>query len=499
MSLLSSPLRSPLRSALQYPQSSIGGGIPDKYMLTSGRAQRAGSRTVSSAGQEYIASQSNFTNVPYATLGIRLAFSQWYCDSTGEHDAGNSRQITGISVVVGGVRIQLANSAFTVPDGGDYIFTDDTVSIPANANYGIIVSDYVVAGGYRCGTVRANGNAPYSGEASLDRVATGATTRDNYLVQGGTAFGVLTTGATVFSPVAICAKGWWVAAGSPPVSVIVGDSRGNGDRDSFYDVPVGGVFGSESRALNDNTSSVRRGFLNLSVPGTSFAVLNSGGFGKRAALLAALGSPFSRWLCEMGVNDAGGALANAPAAYAYLQTINPVPIVQLGILPYVDSTALSTYGFTDSSRMTIHADFQTFNEAAKNTLVSGKIAAFIDNRGIVDTTAGSGVAKGSQFSSTVAVDFVATTLTLNAAPALYSRLYATPGTATFRSLGIVSAVVDNGNSTYTCSFRNGTLTGVLTAGTVICDQQTEDGLHYFTEPTIRLMAPIIAAKVAGVI
>lgn len=457
-------------------------------MFSSNRQGNFTQYTAASASNVYQVDFTSYDSPPYDIVCPRLVFAGIYCNATGNYEQplGNDVLFQGVVIEIAGTRYPLTvggSSSFTVTNGSWAITDENTIVIPANTRYRIGVATNVAAGQYRLTPSKSNATEG-------DAYKTGTTDVSSYLTSGTLSTG---TGTFQVAPVMQVARGW-LKAGKPPVPLVMGDSIGWGKNEDMLWNEVPMICGFINRALNDNASSTRYPYCNLCVPSANF--YDGTKFSVRGAILAALNYPFTSIISEMGINASNGAQAVTlwPAWGTFLKTLGNKPVLQTTMLPRAIG-ALNLGGTSLAGQTKV--DFSAYNTFIRNH-ADANISGHIDMGGIVEPTLDDGRWLVPSYTSTVAAAYTYgdSTITLTDRPNIGDSLIVDPGLSTYKLLGPIYAI--SGTGPYVASLRKGA-TGSFAVGAVVAAQITNDLLHPLTPAALMLMAPVIAAKNAGVI
>jgi hypothetical protein len=457
-------------------------------MFSSNRQGNFITYTAASASNVYQVDFTSYDSPPYDIVCPRLVFAGIYCDATVnyEHPLGNDVLFQGVVIEISGTRYPLTvggSSSFTVTNGSWAITDENSIVIPANTRYRIGVATNVASGQYRLTPSKSNATEG-------DGYKTGSTDVSSYLTSGTLSAG---TGTFQVAPVMQVARGW-LKAGKPPVPLVMGDSIGWGKNEDLLWNEVPMIVGFINRALNDNVSSTRYPYCNLSVPSATF--YDATKFSVRGAILSYLDYPFTSIISEMGINASNGAAAVTgwPAWGAFLKTLGNKPIVQTTMLPRAIG-ALNLGGTSLAGQTKV--DFSSYNTFIRNH-TDANISGHIDMGGIVEPALDDGRWLVPGYVSTIAAPYTSGDLTITLAdlPNLGDTLIADYGNATYKLLGPIYAI--SGTGPWVASIRKNA-TGSFAVGVGVASQITNDLLHPLTPAALMLAPRVIAAKNAGII
>jgi hypothetical protein len=472
------------------------------------------------------------------TMSPQLSFAGFIAN---EIPLGNDYNVEGVWIEVVGTKYDLkvnGSTSFVVPNGG-FVVTDedDSIKIPANTVIRIGWANNAAIGLSRpsggavvlptatYGTADGRGDMLIASGSSLLATAKANTTGNQVGVPGA----ALYYGA----PIAACAKPDGAAAIAAAKSVlVVGDSIGWGANDNafFYGMTAaeGGAQGYVSRGLGDTTNG-RIPRINLCVPGTRYPDLGVGnpaesgsggttvkGFGVRAAILAAMGNPFSTIICEMGINTvsnetgtaqqiADNTRAKALAAWTYLKTLGNKKLIQTTMTPQTQSvtdggaTNYFKWSSADETKQTRGADGAHVALDAYIVSKPAPLDAVIDVRPYLESSSGSrkwSRPANQQGTLTAAVSANATTFQMTGwLPSLGDAIIMTPGDTTDTTDSPVIVAVSGNASASTITVRNSSqITKAHASGDAVIGIFTNDGTHTTTQGARAAKQAIIASK-----
>lgn len=505
----------------------FGGSTPpqpaDPYMFASARsitsawgAVPATSGGTASSTFQYECSAMAQPMMPYALPSPRILMVNFNTvNGAVEANVGNELIVEGASIEIAGVRYPVkfnGQNGITIPDGGwAWSDPDDSIIVPPNTRWATIVATQVANGGNRVTTVQANNvldAAIYGG--LQDRRAASATASQAALVSG-TGNIAATIGFRSANAFAVVAKGW-VAAGKPPVHLIVGDSRGWGSNDYNYkNQDPTGVSGFIARALIDS-ASVRMPSLNLCIPGTAYSAVTGGAFDKRTAMLAAVGFPFTHIISQHGTNNGNGTTCiTGYEAYAtVLKAAGNRPIIQIDMPAKGSTFADASYGATTYANQTGVPDYANWNtwvandgkvaDAGTGGTVTAKMDGHISLVGVVSESAASTKWGTSGFVCNVVADKASgvNTLVVDARPPDDSILWLRSPTGSASGACRPGTIQDNvpqaGQYTLGLSSSLPSLSLVIPTGSVATEVYTVDLIHETINAAKKEAAAIILVK-----
>lgn len=257
------------------------------------------------AGREYQLVNLSFGTPDFVTRKYRFFFPAFRDAGGVESAASNAYVVDGFSLKVGGVWYD--GPGFTVDPAVDDcgyltppLYTGD---IPPNSTLEFRAVMHVNAGQRFLGGIHLmtqNGEAQEGTDAAgaaalIAKLTNGAAVTNNSGIVNG----------SHFSPGYAVAEGWDGATEARRVYCVIGDSLSWGSDDSALLADARGVFGWIARGLDDNVSSVRHPFLNISNSGDSMGVMQlQSGWGRRLRSIQKCPNvPFTHIIDALGQND----------------------------------------------------------------------------------------------------------------------------------------------------------------------------------------------------
>ncbi|WP_062111169.1 hypothetical protein [Aureimonas sp. AU40] len=492
-------------------------------MLASSRLQALSSRVQVTSSDTYkMRYIAEWTSL-WTEYGRSFALAAWYGN---EQPLGNDWPIKAMVLEVNDVKYNLTyngQEAFTISDG-TAIWTDELpVVIPANSVIRVGVADELAVGQYRPsqGPVFLPRSVVQTSSGRGDAILSSGTASQVSALKSNTGEGFTNTPGIVIMdglPIMSTARPYGTASiAQATAGLKVGDSIGWGDR--TQGMPFGilaedlGASGFLGHAFNTLPGG-RIPFANLCVPGTRLPDLTLSptpvgvqikGFDKRRALLEAKGWPYDFILCEMGLNSATNGtatsvVADAKAAHAQLKSMGSKRVIQTLLLPCSVSKDEGTnadnaflYSSPDASKQVRQAgaSIDAFNAYIKGT--PSDVDGYIELASAIESSPGSGkfaAVANQQGRLTADAASGQKVVTVNFAVQPGDGIILNPGDTTQAEAKDIQSVVNNGNGTWTLTFRQNlakahtanTDTGVVTAAGIY----TFDGIHVVTQAARRL-------------
>jgi len=468
----------------------------DAYMMATNRVLLpTATQTVISTTQ-FEAGRLGFTSAPYDQTDLRVCFPNFYVPVSGETATGNSLLLQAVAVELSGVVTQLkfsGGNSVTIASGSFACSDAGGPAVPANSNVRIRWADQLSIGDLRA-------TSGYIAWGALgDGVIRSAS--DQSALVTDPAWNPNNSQASMSGPSLIVAKGW-LAAGRPPVPLIVGDSIGQWQQEETGFVSTRGALGWIGRGMDDNASSTAYPYAVYAIPGTGLTNLanSAGNFAIRYSMLQTFNWPFTTVISNMGHNSAGNANSQITDAATFLKTMGSKWLVWTTLTP----NTTSTDNFTTVGNQTLgpqDAGTVQFNTFLLTT--PSPINAVLDVRSYFMDTLVDRKWKSPGYSTTLNTAMGSTGLstmildTGSAPPNVDAFLVIEPGLANEETVKVASFT---GTGPYTVTFPLGRVNAKThLAGVAVAEQFTQDGTHPTTRMDLAAMAGIIAAKNAGAI